>query len=57
VDQPRPDASQRSKHPDHRLALPPDLSVAAILARHGERELTQEEFGRHFGHLPADGDG
>jgi len=34
-----------------------DLSVAAMLARHGERELTAEEFERRFGHLPADGDG
>jgi hypothetical protein len=42
---------------DGRLVLRPDLSVAAILARHGERELTPEEFDRHFGHLPTDGEG
>jgi hypothetical protein len=29
-----------------------DLSVKAMLARYGERELTPEEFERHFGHLP-----
>jgi len=45
------------RRPDGRLVLRPDLSVAAILARHGERELTPEEFDRHFGHLPTDGEG
>ena len=34
-----------------------DLSVEVMLARHGERELTPEEFERHFGHLPTDGEG
>jgi len=43
--------------PDGRLVLRPDLSVSAILARHGERELTPAEFDRHFGHLPANGEG
>jgi hypothetical protein len=42
---------------DGRLVLRPDLSVKAILARHGERELTAEEFEQHFGHLPTDGEG
>ncbi len=37
--------------------LRPDLSVEAILARHGERRLTPEEFERHFGQLPTDGEG
>lgn len=37
--------------------LRPDLSVNAILARHGERRLTPEEFAEHFGHLPTDGEG
>jgi hypothetical protein len=41
---------------DGRLVLRPDLSVKAILARHGERELTAEEFEQHFGHLPTDGE-
>lgn len=45
------------QRPDGRLVLRPDLSVAAILAGHGERELTPEEFDRHFGHLPTDGEG
>lgn len=43
--------------PDGRVVLRPDLSVRAILARHGERELTPEEFERHFGLLPTDGEG
>lgn len=34
-----------------------DLSAKAILARHGERPLTAEEFQRHFGDLPTDGEG
>jgi len=34
-----------------------DLSAKAILARHGERPLTAEEFDRHFGDLPTDGEG
>jgi Sigma-70, region 4 len=36
---------------------PPDLSVRAMLARHGERRLTPKEFEEHFGHLPTDGEG
>jgi hypothetical protein len=32
-------------------------SVKAILARHGEQRLNPEEFERHFGDLPADGEG
>lgn len=34
-----------------------DLSVKAMLARYGERELTPEEFERQFGRLPTDGEG
>jgi len=45
------------QRPDGRLVLRPDLSVSAILARHGGRELTPEEFDRDFGHLPTDGEG
>jgi transcriptional regulator with XRE-family HTH domain len=36
---------------------PPDLGVGAMLARHGERRLTHEEFEEHLGHLPTDGEG
>ncbi|MGN6189005.1 MAG: hypothetical protein ACTHOE_08900 [Conexibacter sp.] len=36
---------------------PADLSVAAMLVRHGECELTAEEFERRFGHLSGDGEG
>lgn len=45
------------QRPDGRLVLRPDLSVPAILARHGERELAPEEFERYFGHLPGDAGG
>jgi hypothetical protein len=45
------------RRPDGRLLLRPDLSVKAMLARHGERRLTPEEFERHFGRLPTDGEG
>lgn len=45
------------RRPDGRLILRPDLSVKAILARHGERELTPEEFEQRFGELPTDGEG
>lgn len=34
-----------------------DTSVEAILARHGESRLSPEEFERHFGDLPTDGEG
>ncbi len=42
---------------DGRLVLRPDLSVKAVLARHGEHELSADEFEQHFGHLPTDGEG
>lgn len=44
------------RRPDGVL-LRPDLSVKAMLARHGERKLTPEEFEQHFGQLPTDGEG
>ena len=44
------------RRPDGRVVLRPDLSVKAMLARHGERELTPEEFEQHFGDLPTDGE-
>ncbi len=31
-------------------------SMDTMLALHGERRLTPEEFERHFGHLPTDGE-
>ncbi len=43
--------------PDGRLLLRPDLSVKAMLARHGERQLTPAEFEQNFGGLPTDGEG
>lgn len=39
------------------VLLRPAPSVEAMLARHGERRLTPEEFEEHFGHLPTDGEG
>lgn len=42
---------------DGRLVLRPDLSVEAILARHGEREPAPDAFDRNFGQMPADGEG
>lgn len=40
-----------------RVVLRPDLSVRAMLERHGERELTAEEYEQRFGGLPTDGEG
>ena len=34
-----------------------ETSVEAILARHGERRLSSEEFEEHFADLPRDGEG
>jgi hypothetical protein len=45
------------QRPDGRVVLRPDLSVKAMLARHGARELTPDEFDQHFGELPTDGEG
>jgi hypothetical protein len=42
---------------DGRVILRPDLSVQAILSRHGERELTPEEFAQRFAESPTDGEG
>ncbi|HEY7961590.1 MAG TPA: hypothetical protein VID29_06695 [Solirubrobacteraceae bacterium] len=45
------------RRPDGRLVLAPNLSVEAILARHGERPMSAESFERHFGGLPTDDEG
>ena len=49
------------ERPDGRLVLVPDLSVKAILARHGERKATPEEFAAFVAEygpfLPPDGEG
>jgi hypothetical protein len=45
------------RRPDGRVVLRPDLSVRAMLSRHGERELTPEEFEQQFETLPTDGEG
>jgi hypothetical protein len=43
--------------PDGRVVLRPDLSVKAMLSRHGERELSPEEFEQRFADWPTDGEG
>lgn len=45
------------RRPDGRVVLCPDLSVRAMLSRHGERELSPDEFEQQFGELPTDGEG
>ncbi len=47
------------QRPDGRLVLvpDPDLSVDAILARHGAKPMSAEDFERHFGDLPTDDEG
>ncbi len=45
------------QRPDGRVVLRPDLSVRAMLSRHGERQLTPEEFEQHFGKLLTDDEG
>lgn len=45
------------QRPDGRVLLRPDLSVKAMLARHGEHRLTPVEFEQRFGELPTDGEG
>jgi hypothetical protein len=45
------------ERPDGRLVLVPDLSVKAILARHGATPMSAENFERHFGDLPTDDEG
>lgn len=45
------------RRPDGRVVLRPDLSVRAMLSRHGERELPPEEFEQQFKTLPTDGEG
>jgi len=42
---------------DGRVVFRPDLSVRAMFVRHEERELTSDEFERHLGELPTDGEG
>jgi hypothetical protein len=42
---------------DGRIVLRPDTSAEAILKRQGLRGMSPEEFERHFGHLPTDGEG
>jgi len=45
------------RNPDGSVLLAPDTSMEAIRKRIGGRPMTPEEFDRHFGHLPRDGEG
>jgi hypothetical protein len=45
------------RRPDGRLVLVPDTSANAVLARHGAKSLSTEDFERHFGDLPIDNEG
>jgi len=42
---------------DGSLVLPPDTGAAAIRKRLGSEPMSAEEFERHFGHPPTDGEG
>lgn len=46
-----------TRRSDGRLVLVPDTSADAILARHYARPLSADDFERHFGDLPTDGEG
>jgi hypothetical protein len=41
---------------DGTLMLVPDTSIAAIRKRLGTEQMSAEEFERHFGDLPTDGE-
>jgi len=45
------------RHEDGSLLLRPDTSAEAIARRLGVTPVSQEEFDKHFGHLPSDGEG
>jgi len=42
---------------DGSVLLSPDTSAAAIERRLGVEPVSEEDFERHFGHLPRDGEG
>ncbi len=43
--------------PDGSVLLAPDTSIEGIGRRIGGRAMTAEEFEKHFGDLPTDGEG
>ncbi len=45
------------RNADGSVLLAPDTSIEAIRARAGTRPMSPEEFQKHFGHLPSDGEG
>lgn len=45
------------RNPDGSVVLAPDTSIEAIRSQLGTRPMSPEEFQRHFGHLPNDGEG
>jgi hypothetical protein len=42
---------------DGSLVVAPDTSIEAIRKRAGTRPMSAEEFQKHFGDLPSDGEG
>lgn len=45
------------RNPDGSVLLAPDTSIEGIRKRLGTRPMSPEEFEKHFGHLPSDGEG
>jgi len=48
---------RRGTAADGAVLIRPDLSVASILARHGEQQLTDDELPDWVGELPTDDEG
>lgn len=45
------------RHPDGSVLLAPDTSIEAIRKRTATQPMSPEQFERHFGQLPSDGEG
>ncbi len=50
-------AVQVDEHRSARPQPPEEITLEAILKRAGGKRMSQEEFDRHFGDLPTDGEG
>lgn len=50
-------AALTGEQPSARPQPPEEITLDAILKRAGGKRLPPEEFDRHFGHLPTDGEG
>lgn len=55
--EPMPDVAAAIHRSREEHAFSPSTAVQTMLARHGETELSQEDFVRRFGHLPTDDEG